>query len=59
MGHDWVFEVLQDLVDYADRNGLPRLSLKAAEALAAAREELGPPKPQEPPKGGRGSNSLH
>ncbi len=40
MGHDWVFEVLRDLADYADRNGLPRLARKAEETLAVAREEI-------------------
>ncbi|ESW60193.1 MAG: hypothetical protein Q27BPR15_13235 [Rhodobacter sp. CACIA14H1] len=40
MGHDWVFEVLRDLADYAERNGMPRLAGKAEEALAVAREEI-------------------
>lgn len=40
MGHEWVFEVLRDLADYADRNGMPRLARKAEEALATAREEI-------------------
>lgn len=59
MGHDWVFEVLQDLAEYADRNGLPRLALKASEALAVARDEIGKAKAEEPPDGGRGGTSLH
>lgn len=40
MGHDWVFEVLRDIADYADRNGMPRLARKAEETLALAREEV-------------------
>lgn len=40
MRHEWVFEVLTDLSDYAERNGLPRLARKAAETLAVARDEI-------------------
>lgn len=40
MRHEWVLEVLTDLSDYAERNGLPRLARKAAETLAEAREEI-------------------
>ena len=40
MGHEWVFEVLADLAEYADRNGLCRLARKADETLAVAREEI-------------------
>ena len=41
MGHEWVFDVLKDLVDYAERNDLPRLAAKAEEALMAAQDEIG------------------
>ncbi len=40
MRHDWVFEVLTDLADYAERNGLPRLAQIAGEALQVARDEI-------------------
>ncbi|NBE07803.1 hypothetical protein [Paragemmobacter ruber] len=40
MRHDWVFEVLADLAEYADRNGLPRLAQIAEEALQVARDEI-------------------
>lgn len=40
MGHDWVFDVLTDLRDYALANGLPALAAKAAEALQVARVEI-------------------
>lgn len=40
MRHDWVYEVLADLADYADKNGLPRLAQIAEEALQVAREEI-------------------
>lgn len=51
MGHDWVFEVLRDLADYADRNGLPRLARKAEEALVLAREEVAARKDEEGRRG--------
>jgi len=38
--HDWVFEVLSDLKDYADRHGLPALSAKTRETIAVARAEI-------------------
>lgn len=40
MRHDWIFDVLKDLVSYAERNGLPLLALKAEEALQTAAEEI-------------------
>ena len=40
MGHDWVFDVLQDLKDYALANGFPRLAAKVDEAQRIAREEI-------------------
>jgi len=41
MSHDWIFDVLKDLVSYAERNGLPQLARKAEEALQTAAEEIG------------------
>lgn len=40
MRHDWIFDVLSDLLAYADRNDLPLLASKVAAALDAARVEL-------------------
>ncbi len=59
MRHDWVFDVLSDLLTYADRNDLPRLAAKVSEAMNVARDELadragGPDDPpQSPPSTGR------
>lgn len=39
MRHDWIFDVLADLVVYARANGLTATALKAEEALAIARAE--------------------
>ena len=56
MRHDWVFDVLSDLLTYATQNGLPRLASKVSETIDVARDEItssgdasqGPP--PEPPK---------
>ena len=40
MGHDWVFDVLEDVKSYAALNGLPGLAAKADEALVVARAEI-------------------
>jgi hypothetical protein len=62
MHHDWVFDVLQDMLSYATLNGLPRLAERVAEALEVAREEIGSPggpddpagnPPETPPSGDR------
>jgi hypothetical protein len=66
MHHEWVFDVLQDMLSYATLNGLPRLAERVAEAMEVAREEiaaLGGPEgssddpsgdpPQSPPSGDR------
>jgi hypothetical protein len=66
MRHEWVFDVLQDLLSYATLNGLPRLAERVGEAMEVAREEIsaqrgseesgGDPSgdpPQSPPSGGR------
>lgn len=56
MRHEWVFDVLSDLLAYATRNGLPRLAAKVTETIDEARREIdaqgeGPDEP--PPKGRR------
>ena len=59
MRHDWVFDVLSDLLTYATQNGLPRLASKVSEIIDVARDEIAasgegqdePPKP--PPTKGR------
>ena len=40
MRHDWVFDVLSDLQDYAAANGLPDLAAKVAETLVLAEHEI-------------------
>lgn len=40
MRHDWIFDVLKDLRNYADKNGLPAIAQEAARALEVARIEL-------------------
>ena len=59
MGHDWVIEVLQDLADYAERNGLPLLAGKAMEALHVAREEIEAPARDGSTGGEGGTPPLH
>ncbi len=60
MRHDWVFDVLSDLLAYATRNGLPRLAAKVSEAIEEARREIDAPgeppddlPPSAPPTGRR------
>ena len=59
MRHDWVFDVLSDLLAYATQNGLPRLAAKVSETIDEARIEIsaadgGPEEPpQSPPAKGR------
>jgi hypothetical protein len=49
MHHDWIFDMLSDLADYASRNDLPELARKVEETLVTARQEIGvgaePPMP--------------
>jgi hypothetical protein len=59
MRHDWVFEVLTDLAEYAERNGLPRLARKVAETLAVARDEIAAARDDGPGGAGSGEPSLH
>lgn len=40
MRHDWIFDVLSDLKDYAVQNELPALAAKVEEALILARVEV-------------------
>ena len=40
MAHDWVFEVLDDLRDYAAANGMQALAAKVAEARDVAVAEI-------------------
>lgn len=40
MRHDWIFDILSDLHDYASRNDLPELALKVQETLVIARREV-------------------
>lgn len=56
MRHDWVFEVLTDLAEYAEKNDLPRLARKVGETLAVAREEIVAARDE---GGGGGETSLH
>jgi hypothetical protein len=54
MRHDWIFDVLRDLLRYADANGLIELAQAVDTALAAARREIGwenPPDPEADPPG--------
>lgn len=59
MRHDWVFDVLSDLLTYATQNGLPRLAAKVSETIEEARREIGASEsgpdepPQSPPASGR------
>ncbi|MDQ2064745.1 hypothetical protein Q9295_00020 [Xinfangfangia sp. CPCC 101601] len=40
MRHDWVFDVLHDMLSYARRNDLPDLALHVERTLAAAEVEI-------------------
>ena len=40
MRHDWIFDVLSDLQDYARQNDLHDLAVKVEEALAVALREV-------------------
>ena len=58
MRHDWVFDILSDLLAYATQNNLPRLAARVAEAISEAREEIAildgsDEPPQSPPPSGR------
>lgn len=56
MRHEWVFDVLSDLLTYATRNDLPGLAARVSDAIDEARREIGnhgdpPDEPQTPPSG--------
>jgi hypothetical protein len=58
MRHEWVFDVLSDLLAYATRNELPGLAARVSAAIEEARREIGdhgdpPDEPQTPPSGRR------
>lgn len=59
MRHNWIFDVLSDLLAYATQNGLPVLAAVVAETIDEARSEIaavggGPDEPpQSPPPTGR------
>ncbi|MFN3994706.1 MAG: hypothetical protein ACK4IU_17580 [Tabrizicola flagellatus] len=59
MRHDWVFDVLSDLLTYATQNGLPGLAEKVSQTIDMARLEIGASQagteepPQAPPAKGR------
>jgi hypothetical protein len=58
MRHEWVFDVLSDLLAYATQNDLPRLAAKVADAMDEARQEIAArdgtdEPPQSPPATGR------
>lgn len=40
MRHDWIFEVLNDLRSYAQKNDLPALAEQAERTLRIARAEI-------------------
>ncbi|MES2144680.1 MAG: hypothetical protein V4516_10050 [Pseudomonadota bacterium] len=41
MAHEWIFEVLQDMRSYSQKNGLPLLMAQLDAALLVARTEIG------------------
>lgn len=59
MRHNWIFDVLSDLLAYATQNGLPKLAARVSETIDEARGEIaalgsGPDEPpQSPPPAGR------
>jgi hypothetical protein len=58
MRHEWVFDVLSDMLSYATRNGLLRLAEQVEVAIEVARQEIsaldGPDEPpQSTPSGDR------
>jgi hypothetical protein len=40
MRHDWIFDVLKDLMTYAVKNDLPALAARVEAALAVAEVEI-------------------
>lgn len=62
MRHEWVFDVLSDLLSYATQNGLSGLATRVSAAIDEARREIdaisdgADDPPQSPPCAGR---SMH
>ncbi len=57
MGHDWVIDVLEDLISYASKNELPALAAKADEAMKVAAAEIAAlGAPVQPDPKGRGGH---
>jgi hypothetical protein len=48
--HDWIFDMLTDLRDYANANGLPDLASSVGMTLAVARRETAPIDPEFAPR---------
>ncbi len=43
MRHDWILDVLRDLLSYAHRNDLPAVAAQVEQALAVAEVEIAAP----------------
>ncbi len=43
MRHDWILDVLRDLLAYAHRNDLPAVAARVEQALAVAEAEIAAP----------------
>lgn len=43
MRHDWILDVLRDLLSYAHRNDLPALAARVEQTLAVAEAEIAGP----------------
>ncbi len=41
MAHEWIFDVLQDMRSYSQKNGLLALAAQLDETLRVARAEIG------------------
>jgi hypothetical protein len=52
MGHDWIYDVLKDLISYARANGLPAVAARTEELLEIARAEVAALDQMAAPKGG-------
>ncbi len=60
MSHEWVFDVLSDLLAYATRNELPGLAAKVSDAIDEARREIsGASGPDEPPQSPPTDRRMH
>ena len=60
MSHEWVFDVLSDLLVYATRNELPGLAAKVSDAIDEARREINRSTgPDEPPQSPPTDRRMH